>query len=116
MQMTLFSMPFLTPSLGSQAVKSTHNGLSRCDAKPDGNSEQLAACILPCEGLLDSGRQGQLPIWRWCKAPICSCCKGENDNEAIAWAVKFWKCWLKAFALFSEPAIAVMLMAEDAPL
>ena len=36
--------------------------------------------------------------------------------SCVAWVVKFWKCWLKAFALFSEPAIAVMLMGEDAPL
>ena len=51
MQMMLFSMPLLTPSLDSQAVTSTDTGLSRCDAKPDGTTEQLAACILPLKGL-----------------------------------------------------------------
>ena len=30
--------------------------------------------------------------------------------------MKFWKCWLKAFALFKDPASTVILMADGAAL
>ena len=45
---------------------------------------------------------------------LCIACLHSPVRDT--WAEKFWKCWLKAFALFSEPARAVMLTAEDAPL